>query len=214
MKHISLDMENWDRYEHFKHFKNIVPCTYSLTAKIDISELLIYKNKKNFNFYPIIIHCITKAVNQQTNFRISYDHNNNLGYYDYLNPSYTIFHKETETFSNIWTDYDDDINVFIKLYNKDIDLYGNNFSLSPKGSEDSNLLNISSLPWVDFSSFNLNLQKGYEYYLPIITIGKFTKLQRKWYMPLAIQIHHAVADGYHISVFLKTLQSIIDRINM
>ena len=70
-----------------------------------------------------------------------------------------------------------------------------------------NIFNISSLPLSAFTSFNLNLPNSFEYLAPIFTIGKYyTDDKNNIIMPLALQIHHSVCDGYHASVFFNDLQ--------
>jgi chloramphenicol O-acetyltransferase type A len=44
------------------------------------------------------------------------------------------------------------------------------------------------------------------YYFPSVEAGKFEKRGEKIFMPLSLTCHHAVTDGWHISVFLEDLQ--------
>ena len=37
-----------------------------------------------------------------------------------VHPSYTLFHKETETFSSLWSHYDGNIHHFQRVYAEDI----------------------------------------------------------------------------------------------
>ena len=67
----------------------------------------------------------------------------------------------------------------------------------------------SMLPWAGFEGFNLNTM-GFEYLIPIFTMGRFYDERRRVLMPLAIQVHHAVCDGYHACAFIDDLQ---DRLN-
>ena len=46
--------------------------------------------------------------------------------------------------------------------------------------------------------------------LPIFTMGKIFEMSGKSLLPLSIQVHHAVCDGYHVGLFVKNLQ---DNIN-
>ena len=73
-----------------------------------------------------------------------------------------------------------------------------------------NLFNVSCIPWSSFTGFNLNLQNGYDYFLPIFTIGKYFSDGGKMRLPLAVQVHHAVCDGYHLSRFMNGLQTWMD----
>ena len=47
--------------------------------------------------------------------------------------------------------------------------------------------------------------------LPIFTMGKYFERDGKRLLPLAIQVHHAVCDGYHVGVFVEKLQGYIDQ---
>ncbi|EGQ2901910.1 type A chloramphenicol O-acetyltransferase, partial [Staphylococcus pseudintermedius] len=49
--------------------------------------------------------------------------------------------------------------------------------------------------------------------LPIITIGKFYSENNKIYIPVALQLHHSVCDGYHASLFMNEFQDIIHRVD-
>lgn len=68
---------------------------------------------------------------------------------------------------------------------------------------------VSMIPWTTFESFNLNLQKGYSYITPIFTMGKFYHECKKVFLPLAIQVHHAACDGFHVCRFANELQELI-----
>lgn len=65
------------------------------------------------------------------------------------------------------------------------------------------------IPWSTFEGFHLNLQKGYNYLTPIFTIGKYYE-EEKIILPLAIQVHHAVCDGFHVCRFVNELQDLIN----
>ena len=69
-----------------------------------------------------------------------------------------------------------------------------------------NVLNVSMIPWVHFTAFHLNLHHGDQYLLPIFTLGKYQEKDGRRMLPLAIQVHHAVCDGYHIALFMEKLQ--------
>ena len=48
---------------------------------------------------------------------------------------------------------------------------------------------------------------------PVITWGKNEVEQEKYLMPLSMNIHHAVADGFHLSRFFIEVQELIDSID-
>lgn len=94
MKFTVIDKENWDRKEYFEHYFSGVPCTYSMSVKLDITEI---KNRKK-KLYPTMLYFITTIVNRHDEFRTSFNAEGQLGVYDEMIPCYTIFHKIRKLF--------------------------------------------------------------------------------------------------------------------
>lgn len=201
-----INKETWARKEYFEHYFSEVPCTYSMTVKLDITKI---KNS-NKKIYPTMLYFITKVVNNHSEFRTAFNMDGELGVFDEMIPCYTVFNQDTETFTNIWTEYSDDYNVFCNSYEKDIELFSSVKGMIAKPNVPTNNFPVSMIPWTTFEGFNLNLQKGYNYLLPIFTMGKYSEVNGQYLMPLAIQVHHAVCDGFHISRFVNELQKLIE----
>ena len=129
-----------------------------------------------------------------------------------MNPAYTVFNKENKTFSVIWTEFNSDYQEFLKSYEADKAQFSSS-NFAPKPDKPPNTFDISMIPWFTFSSFNINVFGDGKYFLPIFTIGKFFEENGKRMLPLAIQVHHAVCDGYHVGRFVKRLQEKTDSFN-
>lgn len=212
MKFKYIDIDNWKRKEYFYYYYKNVKCTFTMNAELDITELKINLKEKNIKLYPVLIYLLSKAVNKYIEFRMNMDKDEKLGYWENIMPAYTIFNKKQETFFNLWTDYDEDFFKFYKNYLKDEKLYENSESMFPKGEIPSYTFSISIIPWVNFTGFNLNIYSDGSYLLPIFTFGKYVKKNDKIIIPLSIQVHHAVCDGFHAGSFFKELQKMcVDR---
>lgn len=68
---------------------------------------------------------------------------------------------------------------------------------------------ISNIPWISFTSFTHPFLTEYAS-IPIITTGKFKEVYSRLIMPVALQVHHSLADGYHVGLFYKKLQQNLD----
>lgn len=201
-----IDMENWKRKEFYNHYINEVRCSYSTTTNIDITNL------KDQKLYPAMIWLLTETVNKMSEFRTALT-DEGLGIYDKLNPAYTIFNKENKNFSVIWTEFNCDYYEFLKSYEADKAKFSSSIKLTPMTDKPVNTFDISMVPWFTFSSFNINVFSDEKYLLPIFTMGKFFDINEKRMLPLAIQVHHAVCDGYHVGRFIELLQKEIDLFN-
>lgn len=205
MDFVPIDLDSWARKEHYEHYLSDVPCTYSMTTKLDITPIIKAKAK----LYPAMLYLISKAVNQYPEFRMDFDTNGTLGYYTKMSPCYTVFHKDSETFSNIWTEFTEDYPAFCLAYQQDLEQFGTVKRMMAKPDVPANTFPVSMVPWEHFDGFNLNLQKGYHYLLPIFTMGKYKQDENGCWLPLSIQVNHAVCDGFHVCRFLSSLRDMI-----
>lgn len=201
-----IDVQNWKRKEYFEHYFSGVPCTYSMTVNFDITTLHTTIIDHALGLYPVMIYGISSIVNRHEEFRMAVDVQGNVGFFDEVYPSYTVFHKDDETFSDIWTAYSPNFQTFHAHYLEDVRQFGDIRGMNGKPMQENNVFPISCIPWVTFTGFNLNLEKGYGYLPPIFTIGKYFSENNKTSLPLSIQVHHAVCNGFHVARFVNELQ--------
>lgn len=201
-----IQLDGWARREHFEHYRSQVPCTYSMTTKLDITALVEAKVR----LYPAMLYLLTRAVNRFPEFRMDFDSEGKLGVYGEMHPCYTIFHRDSETFSNLWTEHTEDYQVFCRAYERDLEQFGSNKSMMAKPDVPANTFPVSMIPWESFDGFNLNLEKGYSYLLPIFTMGRYAENNGRYLLPLSIQVNHAVCDGFHVCRFVSALREMID----
>ena len=199
-----IDLKTWERREFYEHFINEVVCTYSAVVNIDITNLNGQK------LYPAMIWLLTKTVNDMPEFRTVLTPDG-PGIYDDIHPMYTVFNKENKNFSGIWSYFSEDYEEFLKSYEADAGEYSKSTRYTPKDGTPANSFNISMVPWLEFTSLNINVFDEGKFLLPIFTMGKFFERDGKRLLPLAIQVHHAVCDGYHMGAFVERLQEYIDR---
>lgn len=200
-----LDMKDWPRREHYIHYMQRVPCTYSMTVQLDITAI----RDQGLKLYPAMLYCIAREVNRRYEFRMRLDAGGVPGYFDVCHPCYTVFHRDTETFSNIWTEYAPDYAGFEAAYSADLKQYGDCRAFSAKPGEPANTFPVSMIPWAEFTGFNLNLQYSFDYLAPIFTLGRYRDEAGRRLMPLALQVHHAACDGFHASRFVSELQQLV-----
>lgn len=162
-----IDLDTWARKEHFEHYLTHVPCTYSMTTKLDITSLV----ESGVKLYPTMLYLLTGAVNRYPEFRMALDEEGRLGCYSDMHPCYTVFHKDSETFSNLWTEYHQDYEAFCRAYQRDLEEFGGVHRMMAKPGVPANTFPVSMVPWESFDGFQLNLQKGYDYLLPILPWG-------------------------------------------
>ncbi|ASZ66101.1 MULTISPECIES: type A chloramphenicol O-acetyltransferase [Bacillus] len=212
MKFHVIDREDWNREQYFEYYLKL-KCTFSMTVNVDITMLLGEVYQKGIKFYPVFIYLISRVVNNYKKFRTCFNDEGVLGYWEEMIPSYTIFHKDDKSFSSIWTDYSSDFRTFYNNYEDDMRCYANVHGLFTKENIPPNVFPISSIPWTSFTGFNLNINNDENFLLPIITCGKYFNEGNKVMLPVSLQVHHSVCDGYDASQFIEDLQQLSNTCN-
>ena len=167
-----VDLSRWARKEHFEVFQSFAQSTFNQTVQIDITALLKDIKELGWKFYPTMISLLSKIVNNHSEFRMAMK-DNELVIWNEIHPSYTIFHPETETFSSLWSHFDGNIQHFQNTYAEDVARYGNNLSYWPKEESRENVFFVSSIPWVTFTNFTMNIAHMKNFFSPMFTSGKY-----------------------------------------
>jgi chloramphenicol O-acetyltransferase type A len=194
-----IDLEHWDRKEFYLHFINEVVCSYSVHVDLDISPL------KGHKLYPAMLWLLTDTVNDFEEFRTHLSPGG-VGIFDRMSPSYTVFNPDHHNFSCIWTEFCPDYPEFLERYREDGEKYRFSRRFAPKEGKPDNTFDVSMIPWLTFSAFHIQVHDSGTYLLPIFTMGKTFERDGRTLLPLSIQVHHAVCDGYHVARFTDTLQ--------
>ncbi len=200
-----INLDSWARKDIFLHFKQH-PCSYSVTSNYDITTLLPKLKSQDKKFYASLISILTLAANKIPEFRMSLDEDGDLVCFNSVQPEYTIPHPES--YSYVWSEFAPDFESIYANVVSDMEKYKDCVSLQPQTDSPKNLLSISCMPTMVFTSLNLNI--AHESLLPVLTMGKFFVENQRTFLPIAIQVNHMVCDGMHVARFAEQLQKDID----
>ena len=92
-----IDINTWDRRDHYAHFKRMKTPHYMLSANIDVSRLLEYKKERSLSFYLSLIYLVTKTLNSIENFHLRIL-NGEVVRYDRIETNFTHIRPGEELF--------------------------------------------------------------------------------------------------------------------
>lgn len=207
-----IDLATWPRREHFHYYRNILPCGYSVTVRLDVTRFTAMLREKGLKFYPSFIWCVSHTILSHPAFRMGVDQEGNPGTHDVLHPNYTVFHEDDHTFSDLWSEHDEEFSIFYARFLADVAAYGDNRGIKGRPGQPGNFYCISCVPWLDFTGYSAVVPGGQPNLFPVITYGKAVQENGKVTLPMAINISHAAADGWHTAEFVNDLQALLDRI--
>lgn len=200
-----INMETWNRKSVFNHFIKDIKCVMCVTADVDVTDLVQHCKDANYRFYPVYIYLISKTVNQRKEFKMGYDKDGNVGFWDSISPSYIVFHNEDEAFTKLVTRFTTKFNLFYQRIIKDMERHNDKRAFEVKYTN-LNTFDVSCLPWISYKSLDMHIFDSGTYLAPVITWGKYERKENRLIMPLTLQIHHAAADGFHVARFFTDIQ--------
>ncbi len=205
-----IDMQHWERKEHYQYYINLVKAKYTITQEIDVTNLVSEIKHRHLKFYPSFLYAIIYNINQNKEFRMGYNEQGELGYWDICHPSYTIFHEDDKTFSDIWSEYNASFPVFYNNVIQDMKQYKNIKGIKTKPRTGQNYCPISCVPWLSFTNISYDTFTENKMLLPIICFGKYHSHHNKITLPFSIFVNHAIADGYHTCKLIQDIQHFVN----
>ncbi len=208
MNYTKVEIDKWSRGSLFHFYIEKMRIVMSLTVDINVAPLITYTKKNGLKFYPAMIWVVSKVINSHDEFKYGWDTDGNLIRWDSISPSYTVFNRDDECFSKFVTEYTDDIFEFYQRTVDDQRKYQEERAII--GNQPQNFFDVSCLPWVKYKHFDVHVFDEGKFLAPVLTWGKYEVQNGNALMPLTMNIHHAVADGFHLSRFFNEVQELID----
>jgi chloramphenicol O-acetyltransferase type A len=76
-------------------------------------------------------------------------------------------------------------------------------------SEPSGELHMTTLPLVAFTHFSHARRTAFDDATPSLALGKFQRDASSCWMPVNLEVHHALVDGLHVGRFFQALEALL-----
>jgi chloramphenicol O-acetyltransferase type A len=204
-----LDIENWNRKEHFLFFKKMEEPFFGITTTIDCTKGYETAKQLGTSFFVYYLHKTIVAVNTIEAFRYRII-DNEIYIYNTIDASATIM-REDKTFGFSLIKYSPDFDVFAKNTLEEIERIKNTPGLFTREFHLDNLIHFSAVPWVNFTSLSHARSFTFPDSCPKISFGKMmVDAAGKRTMSISIHVHHGLMDGYHVGQFVDYFQELMN----
>ncbi|MBK8806549.1 MAG: chloramphenicol acetyltransferase [Bacteroidales bacterium] len=208
MQHI--DIENWERKEHFNFFYRMDYPQFNICMNLDVTKFLSHTKSQNLSFYFAMIHAVTQIANKIENFKYRI-REGKVVLHELVHPSFTYMDNATKgnLFKFITVDFQESIHSFNTSTKAACEQQQDFLGLEKlKGRDD--LLYLTCVPWIAFTHISHTISINRNDSVPRISWGKYFAQEGKILLPFSVQVHHALADGFHIGQFVNLLQEYLD----
>ncbi|OXG05528.1 chloramphenicol O-acetyltransferase type A [Flavobacterium araucananum] len=204
-----LDLENWNRKEHFEHFSKMEEPFFGATVEIDCTKAYQTAKSLKASFFIYYLHKTLVAVNTIENFRYRID-NDKIYINDRIDASATIG-REDGTFGFSFIAYNPDFKIFEQNALTEIERIQTTSGLFTRTFDDDNLIHFSAIPWLNFTSLSHARSYTFPDSCPKISFGKMiTSASGKKTIAMSVHVHHGLMDGLHLGQFVDYFQDLMN----
>lgn len=204
-----IDLENWNRKEHFEFFSQMEEPFYGVVTEIDVTIAYQEAKRKNIPFFNYYLHKVLFAVNETENFRLRID-GEQIFLHEKIDASATVMRAD-KTFGFSFMQYTENENNFSAYANKEIERVQNTSGLLLNSNWKENIIHFSAVPFINFSGLTHARSFTWPDSCPKISVGKIFEKDHRKFFNIAVYVHHGLVDGYHIGLFLENLQKSLDK---
>lgn len=211
MNYKVIDKSTYYRKGVFRHFSEDCKCSVSMTARIDVTDLVSNSRQSGKKFYINFLYILCKVLNSRDDYKMGYIwQTGELICYDSINPTQYIFHEDTETCTPVYTVFSEDYETFYKAASEDIERAKQTREYGLDMENHPNWFDASYISWLSYDSLNIELPDGYLFFAPIINWGRYREENGRLVMPVSVRLNHAIADGYLVANVFRLLEKEIE----
>lgn len=201
-----IDINTWNRKQHFEHFTGLKDPSFAVTIPFNVTHAYQVSKANNTSFFTRYLHDCMRAINQIENFRYRIEDGKVIEY-DTIHTSPTIL-RDDNTFGFSFVKYDNDLETFSKnLEQEKIRIKNSKELYPPVNSLDC--IHCSAMPWVNFIGHKEPISGAVDS-VPKLSFGKATKVNNELIMNVAVNVNHALVDGYHVGLFSEKFQHFLN----
>lgn len=199
----NIDIKNWDRREQYQLFTGDEESPFfSITTKLDVTNYYKYIKRNNYSFYASLIYLVYAEMKKIKNFRYRIKNKKVVLLSDMI-PAFAFLSKDAEFFKIGMINDFNDIKTFNDSYTE---VVKNQQTFFPENNVDGNhFIQFSSLPWIHYSSLEMETNLNFDDAVPRVTWGKYEEVNYKITIPFTIQVNHKFIDGIHLGMFFDNL---------
>lgn len=205
-----IDPDKWGRGDQYRLFRGYTQPHISLVARLDVTRLLNQRKGQGVSPYRACLYAIGAGIDAVPELRTRF-HGEELRQYHAVEMSVTV-PRQSGGFTFAELPVMADFATFDRIVADRLEAAAARVDFGANDGTRQDLVYLSCLPWMDFTAIS-NALPGPDDCIPRVAWGKFCAgPEGRWSMAMALEVHHALADGAHAGAYFAAAQQALDRI--
>lgn len=204
-----IDPTTWPRAGAYRHYRPMGAPHLAITVDVDVTELVSDCKARGGSLFATMLHRLIHAANTVPELRQRIrddDDGEHVVEHDRVDPAFTVG-VDGGLFNVATVPLQDDLQAFSDHVAAQSEALRHVTELQPFDGLRDDLVYLSCLPWLRFTSLTHPVHTDRPDTVPRIAWGRFGDDGRgRITMPVNIQAHHALVDGGHLAQFFAALR--------
>ncbi len=204
-----LDLQHWHRAEHLEFFLGFERPHFSLTAEVCVDALVRRVRAEGQPLFLATLWAVLSAVQRVQAFRLRFgwEPDGELRVWEHprVHASFTSPTPEG-AFRFVFSEYQDNFADFVGSSRSQLQATAG-FGQRVRGEPRTDLVFVSCLPWLRFTSVDHAIGVVRTDCVPRIAWGKLAETAKGWTMPLNVQVHHGLVDGVDVAQLFEEVET-------
>jgi len=201
----SINLNSWNRKEHFEFFNNFDDPYFGLVSDIDCTLAIEWCHGNKVPLFHFYLFQSLRAANKVEEFRYRIEDGKPV-VYNAVHASSTISRPD-RTFGFSFIPFTDSLETFSKALLQEIAEVGNSTGLRLNEETGRNdVIHFSVVPWLSFKGLSHPRHFQHKVSVPKITFGKYYESGKKILLPVSVDAHHGLMDALHVADFINIFE--------
>jgi chloramphenicol O-acetyltransferase type A len=201
-----LDLETWPRRDAFDYFRGFDKPYFSVCARVDVARLKQVVADTGVGSVALACHFIAlRLANLHEPFRYRIE-GQRVRVHPAVSGSTTVLRAD-DSFG--FADFDDqpDFVAFVAAASISIAAARSGRAAFEPKPDAQACIHFTTLPWLHFTSFSHARNWGREDSIPKLAFGRVESEGKCAWMPLSVEVHHALMDGVHVGRYVQAFEA-------
>jgi len=194
-----IDVRTWERRATYEGFRLSSFPFLVIGLDIALGDSVEFWRENAISPYIACIYVACRAANDIAAFRQRI-RGDKLVEHERVHADYTV-PSGAESFTVRQVEFDVD---FVRFQQRARAPESGKFVSPADPAESDHWVFLSCLPWLSFSHV-VQPMKSRDDSVPRLAWGKFSLRNGAWQMPISIQAHHAIVDGFHVARLVEQM---------
>jgi len=201
-----LDITRWPRRASFDYFRAFDKPYFNVCTRVDVSRLKPAVAEAGVGGLSLACYFLAlRLANEQEPFRYRLE-DGRVRVHERVHGSTTVL-RDDDSIAFAYIDAADDFMTFAAAGTAAIAAARERSAPFDPRLDEAAVLHFTTLPWIHFTSFSHARNWGREDSVPKLAFGRIEADGARLWLPLSVEVHHALMDGLHVGRFIEGFEA-------